>query len=87
MEKVTAEVIAKQCERLKLLHNGQFGSRKLRGAIDAVTKLIATVEQAWKNKKIAGALFLDIKGAFPNVIRQQLVKRLIELKIPGDIIR
>ena len=87
MEKVAAEIIAKRCERLKLLHNGQFGSRRLRGAIDAVTKLIATVEQAWKNKKIAGALFLDIKGAFPNVIRQQLVKRLIELKIPGDIIR
>jgi hypothetical protein len=87
IEKVAAEIIAKLCERLELLHNGQFGSRTLRGAIDTITKLIATVEQAWKNKKITGALFLDIKGAFPNVIRQQLIKRLIKLKIPGDIIR
>jgi hypothetical protein len=87
VEKVAAEIIAKLCERLELLYNGQFGSRKLRRAIDTVTKLITTVEQAWKRKKIAGALFLNIKGAFPNVIRQQLVKRLIELKIPGDIIR
>jgi hypothetical protein len=49
--------------------------------------LIATVEHAWKHKKIAGALFLDVKGAYPNVIRQQLIKRLVELGIPGDIIR
>jgi hypothetical protein len=46
VEKVAAEIIAKLYERLELLHNGQFESRKLRGAIDAVTKLIATVEQA-----------------------------------------
>src|SRR5271156_5828740 len=86
-EKVAAEVLSKQCERLELLHNGQFGSRKSRSAIDAVAKLVATVECAWKHKKIAGALFLDVKGAYPNVVRQQLVKRLLELGIPGDIIR
>ena len=44
VEKVAAEILAKLCERRELLHNGQFGSRRLRGAIDAVTKLIATVE-------------------------------------------
>jgi hypothetical protein len=56
VEKVAVEIIAKLYERLELLYNGQFGSRKLRGTIDAVTKLIATIEQAWKRKKIAGAL-------------------------------
>jgi hypothetical protein len=44
VEKVAVEIIAKLCERLKLLYNGQFGSRKLRGAIDAVIKLIVIVE-------------------------------------------
>ena len=87
VEKVAAEILSKRCERLELLHNGQFGSRKSRGAIDAIAKLIATVEHAWKHKKIAGALFLDVKGAYPNVIRQQLIKRLVELGIPGDLIR
>jgi hypothetical protein len=43
---VAAKIIAKLCERLELLHDGQFGSRKLREAIDAVTKLIATIKQA-----------------------------------------
>jgi hypothetical protein len=87
VKKVVVEIIAKLYERLELLYNGQFGSRKLRRTINTVTKLITTVKQAWKRKKIAGTLFLDIKGAFPNVIRQQLVKKLIKLKIPGDIIR
>ena len=87
VEKVAAEIIAKRYKWLTLLHNGQFGSCRLREAIDAVTKLIAIVKQAWKNKKIAEALFLNIKEAFPNIIRQQLIKRLIELKISGDIIR
>jgi hypothetical protein len=87
VERVAAEVLSKQCERFELLHNGQFGCRKSRSATDAVAKLVATVECAWKHKKIAGALFLDVKGAFPSVVRQQLIKRLLELGIPGDIIR
>ena len=86
-EKAAAEILSRICEQAGLLHKGQFGSRKRRGAIDAVTKLIAAVEQAWKRKKMAGALFMDIKGAFPNVIRQQLVQRLVQLNIPGDIIK
>src|SRR5271154_29236 len=87
VEKVAAELLSKLCERLELLYNGQFGSRKKRSSIDAVAKLIATVEQAWKHKKIAGALFIDIKGAFPNVDRPRLLARLIELGIPGDLVR
>jgi hypothetical protein len=44
IEKVAAEIIAKLYERLELLYNGQFGSRKLRGAINIIIKLIAIVE-------------------------------------------
>ena len=70
MKKIAAEIIAKLYKWLKLLHNGQFRSRKLRKAIDAITKLIAIVEQIWKNKKIAKTLFLNIKKVFSNIIRQ-----------------
>ncbi len=87
VEKIAAEIVSKQCERLELLHNGQFGSRKYRSSIDAVAKLIATVEHAWKHKKIAGTLFLDIKGAYPNICRKRLIQRMVDLGIPGDIVR
>ena len=44
VKKIAAEIIAKRCKRLKLLYNSQFRSRKLREAINAITKLIAIVE-------------------------------------------
>jgi hypothetical protein len=87
VEKVAAIIISKHCEVLECLHEGQFGSRKQRGAVDAVAMMIATVEEAWKQKKLAGALFLDVKGAFPYIARKQLVKRMLKLGIPGDITR
>jgi hypothetical protein len=44
VEKVVIEIITKLCERLELLYNGQFESRKLRGAINTIIKFIATIE-------------------------------------------
>jgi Reverse transcriptase (RNA-dependent DNA polymerase) len=45
-EKVAAIEIARFYEENKLLHEGQFGSRKQRSAIDAIAKLIAITEKA-----------------------------------------
>jgi Reverse transcriptase (RNA-dependent DNA polymerase) len=45
-EKVAATAIANFCETNELLHEGQFGCRKQRSAIDAVAKLIYTTEKA-----------------------------------------
>ncbi len=35
---------------------------------------------------LAGALFMDVKGAFDHVSRGQLLKRMVELGIDGDLI-
>jgi hypothetical protein len=45
-EKVAATVIANFCEAKELLHEGQFGYRKQRSAIDVVAKLIYIIEKA-----------------------------------------
>jgi Reverse transcriptase (RNA-dependent DNA polymerase) len=45
-KKVAVTVIANFCETNELLHEGQFGYRKQRSAIDAVAKLIYTTEKA-----------------------------------------
>jgi hypothetical protein len=87
IEKVAITIISKYCETLKCLHEGQFDSRKQRSAVDAVTIIIATVEEAWKQKKLAETLFLNIKEAFDYIIKKQLLKRIIELRIPRDITR
>ena len=50
-----------------LLPASQFGGRKGRTATDAVHSLVEFTKQAWRRKKEVVLLFLDIKGAFPNV--------------------
>jgi len=44
-------------------------------------------QQAWKEKKAAGALLMDVKSAFDNVSRPILSRRLGELGIEADLIR
>jgi len=40
VDKVAADAIADECERRKLLHDGQFGCRKRRSAVDAFGRLM-----------------------------------------------
>ena len=86
-EKVAATAIANFCEANELLHKGQFGCRKRRSAIDAVAKLIYTAEKAWSQKKLLGALFMDVKGAFDYVVKERLLQRMTELGIPQFLIK
>jgi hypothetical protein len=84
VEKVVATKIAAECER-KLLHNGQFGCRKRRSAIDAVGRMVQKVEEAWARGKIASALLIDVKGAFPSVAKGNLIKRMEDMGFEADV--
>lgn len=86
VEKLVAEQLALYCEVYSKLHPGQMRARKKRSAIDAVSVLVHTVQESWEEKNLAGALFMDIKGAFDHVSRCQLLKRIIELGIDGDLV-
>ncbi len=44
-----------------------MGARKERSAIDAVSVLVHTVQESWEEKKITGALFMDVKRAFDHI--------------------
>ena len=61
-------------------------ARKERSAIDAVSVLVHTVQESWEAKKLAGALFIDVKGAFDHVSRSQHLKHMVELGIDGDLV-
>ena len=64
LEKVIAEQLSELSENFLKLHQGQIGAQKERCAIDAVVLLVNEVEQKWAQKKLAAALFMDVKGAF-----------------------
>ena len=86
VEKLVAERLALYCETHSKLHSGQMGARKERSAIDVVSVLVHTVQESWEEKKLAGALFMDFKGAFDHVSKSQLLKRMVELGIDGDLV-
>ncbi len=48
--------------------------------------LVNAVQEKWSEKKLAGALFMDVKGAFDHVSRSQLLKCMIDLGIDGDLV-
>jgi len=87
VEKVAANAIADQCERRQLLHDGQFGCRKRRSAIDAVGRLMKRVEEVWGRGNTAAVLLMDVKGAFPHVAKGNLIKRMEEMGFEADLVR
>ena len=87
VEKVVAGSLSQYCETYSKLHMGQMGARKQRCAIDALASLIHRVQESWAEKKLAAALFMDVKGAFDYVSRTRLIERMMKLGIDGDWIR
>jgi hypothetical protein len=87
VERTAGHLIAVRLERKKGLHEGQYGCRKRRSCIDAVPVLMNRTQQAWQGKKIAGALFMDVKSAFNNVNKTHLGKRTEALELEPDLIR
>ena len=87
VENVAANAIAEECEHRRLLHDGQFGCRKRRSAIDAVGRLMKRVADAWGRGKTAAVLLMDVKGAFPHVAKGNLIKRMEEMGFEADLVR
>lgn len=86
VEKLVTNQLSQFCEDFGKLHKDQMGARKRQSAIDVAAILVQQVDNSWENKKIAGALLMDVKGAFDHVSRAELVKKIIELGIDDDLI-
>jgi hypothetical protein len=69
------------------LYKGQFGCREHHSVADVAACLTEEVYQSWAKGKIAGAILMDVKGAFDHVSRTRLTKRLEELEADLQLIR
>jgi len=87
VEKVAANIMAEECEWRRLLHDGQFGCRKRRSAIDVVGRLMKRVAEAWGRGNTTAVLLMDVKGAFPHVAKGNLIKRMEEMGFEADLVR
>jgi hypothetical protein len=86
IEKVVAELLSDEAKRRSLLSDGQFATRKKRSAIDAAAIMADKAHSAWKEDNIMRVLLIDIKAAFPSVVRGRLIHAMMAKKIDGDLI-
>ena len=60
----------------QLLLANHFSSRSEKTTADALHLLMHKIKEAWHLEKVAAVLFLDIEGAFPNVVPTKLIHNL-----------
>ena len=84
-EKIIANRLAFLANTTELLDEDQIGGRMQRLAIDAAFSLIHDIQIAKNNNLSTSALFLDIRGAFDHVSKNQLLKIYISLGLPKTL--
>ena len=69
-------------EKHGLLSVTQFGGRLGRNTSDAMMLTVHKIKEAWRWGKVAAALFLDMQGAFPNTVKEQLIHNMRMRRVP-----
>src|ERR1700683_4243965 len=69
-------------EKHNLLPAVQFGGRPGRSTTDAMLLIVDHIKSAWRAGKVAASLFLDIQGAFPNTVKDQLLHNMKMCRVP-----
>lgn len=85
-ERILARRLGYLAETTELLHPSQIGGRLKKSAIDAALLLTNEVEINKQLNMITSSLFLDIKGAFDHVARNQLLRTMQKLQLPTSLI-
>ncbi|KJA19536.1 hypothetical protein HYPSUDRAFT_109586, partial [Hypholoma sublateritium FD-334 SS-4] len=69
-------------ERLQLLPAMQFGGRPGRTTTDSLHLLTKFTKDAWRKGHEVAAIFMDVKGAFPNTVIPVLAHDMRKRGIP-----
>ena len=83
---IMADRTAYILETHNLLPATHFGGRPGRTTEDSLHLLESTVRNAWRQGKVASALFLDIEGAFPNAVTDRLLHNMKCRRLPPEIV-
>jgi ribonuclease HI len=85
-ERILAQRLGYLAETTTLLHPSQIGGRLKKSAIDTALLLTNEIELNRLAKRKTSTLFLDIKGAFDHVAKNQLLAVLQKLRLPTSLI-
>ena len=85
-ERILAQRLRYLAETTSLLHPSQINSRLKKSAIDAALLLTNEVKVNRRLRRKTTTLFLDIKGAFDHVAKNQLLGILQKLQLPSNLV-
>jgi hypothetical protein len=74
-------------EKYEILSPTQYGFRKGRGTRDCVPLLSKTIQTSFGYKKLTFVGFLDIFGAYDNVLIDILCDQMHQAQLPARIVR
>lgn len=86
MERLIKERVEWWCERNGVLSKTQFGFRKGYSCMKNLSAKVTDIHKSFYKKNEMSAVFLDIKGAYDNVLPEVLISDMIELCLPKKII-
>jgi hypothetical protein len=92
IESMVAERVSYLVERYGLLPDSHIGGRRMRSPEHALFLLTERVSAAWAaihrgKRPICSALFLDISGAYDNVVHRRLTHELRRRRLPPNLVR
>ena len=91
LSKVLTSIVAEQLmyysEKHQLLPVQHYGGCPARTTTDAMHALTYKIKDAWRKKKVVSVLFLDIEGAFPNVVNNKLLQNMKRRRVPTKLIQ
>jgi hypothetical protein len=83
---IVADHLSHLIETNHLLPATHFGGHPGCSTTDSLHLLEATIKNTWRSHKMVSALFLDIKGAFPNAVTSCLLHNMCKRKILESLV-
>jgi Reverse transcriptase (RNA-dependent DNA polymerase) len=69
-------------EKHNLLPPTPFSGWPGRNTTDAMLLMVHKIKDTWRHSTVAAALFLDMQGAFPNTVKEQLIHNMRMRRVP-----
>lgn len=75
-EKTLTRYLSQIVEHANILHAGHYGARPNRSSQDALIHLVTWIKAQWRAGFMVGAIFADVKSAFPSVHHPRVIHTL-----------
>lgn len=79
-----AEDLVSLVERYKMFPKNHFGGRSGQATNDSLMLTIHWIHEKWRKGKVVSALFLDIQGAYHNVVVLVLIHEMCSQGVPKE---